>query len=60
MSLEPAHDREQVRRWGGELEELTGYGRVRRSALHCMYEMMPEYPGFAISPLLFADPSCYC
>ncbi|RCV07148.1 hypothetical protein SETIT_1G221100v2 [Setaria italica] len=58
MSLEPAHDREQVRRWGRELEELTGYKPMDvYEGLHCMYEMMPEYPGFVISPLLFADPS---
>ena len=59
LCLEPAHshDREQVRRWSKELEGLTGYKPMDvYDGLDCMYDMLPDDPGFDLSPLLFADP----
>jgi hypothetical protein len=60
LYLELSHGREQLRRWGRELEELRGYRPPDvNGGLECMYETMPDDPGFLISPLLllFADPS---
>jgi len=46
------------RRWSRELEGMTGYKPMDvYDGLECMYGMLPEDPGFDISPLLFADPS---
>lgn len=57
MCLEPAHDREQVRRWSRELTGLTGYKPLDvYDGLDCLYNMLPDDPGFDMSPLLFADP----
>ena len=37
---------------------MTGYKPMDvYDGLECMYGMLPEDPGFDISPLLFADPS---
>jgi len=59
LCMEPSHshDREQVRRWSRELEGLTGYKAIDvNDGLDCMFDMLPDDPGFDISPLLFADP----
>ncbi|CAL5057311.1 unnamed protein product [Urochloa decumbens] len=57
MSLAPApHGREQLLRWGAELEEMTPYRPADvYEAVESMYMLMPVDPGFGISPLLFAN-----
>ncbi|CAN6279093.1 unnamed protein product [Urochloa humidicola] len=57
MSLAPPpHGAEQLRRWGRELEEMTGYRPADvYEGVESMYMLMPHDPGFGISPLLFAD-----
>ncbi|CAO2046459.1 unnamed protein product [Urochloa humidicola] len=60
MTLEPAraHCGEQLRRWGRELEEMTGYKSADvYEGVKSMYMLMPRDPGFGISPLLFAEMS---
>ncbi|CAN6273359.1 unnamed protein product [Urochloa humidicola] len=60
MTLAPAlaHRREQLRKWGMELEEMTVYRPADvYEGVESMYMLMSRDPGFGISPLLFAEQS---